>query len=79
MDKSDPVHQAIKAVLSELGMPGLPCRSTTVLIWEGRCVGQRLIFDAVEAVWLTVENVVHVYDEDGRLPKSVELGKRKAA
>jgi hypothetical protein len=69
-----PLHQAIAAGLSELGMPDLVCRSTTLLVRDGHCVGQRFLFDGVQAVWLIAENVVHLYDENGRVLKSVEVG-----
>ena len=69
-----PLHQAIAAGLSELGMPDLVCRSTTFLVRDGHCVGQRLLFDEVQAVWLMAENVVQFYDESGRMLKSVEVG-----
>ena len=59
----------------------LPCRSTTFLIRDGHCAGQRFLFDGVQAVWLIVENVVRFYDEKGRVLKSVEVGtaEREAA
>jgi hypothetical protein len=78
---SDPLHQTIAAGLSELGKPDLPCRSTTFLIRDGHCVGRRFVFDGVQAVWLIAENVVHFYDENGRVLKSVEVVavERKAA
>jgi hypothetical protein len=69
-----PLHQAIAAGLSELGMPDWVCRSTTFLIRDGHCAGQRFLFDGVQAVWLIAQNVVHFYDEDGRVLKSVEVG-----
>ena len=75
----DPLHQTIAAGLSELGTPDLACRSTTFLIRDGCCAGQRFLFDGVQAVWLIAENVVRFCDENGRTLKSVEVGKQKAA
>ncbi|HUT59113.1 MAG TPA: hypothetical protein VNA25_14790 [Phycisphaerae bacterium] len=69
-----PLHQTIAAGLSELGMPDLPCRSTTFLIRGGYCIGQRFLFDGVQAIWLIAENVVQFYDENGRMLTSVEVG-----
>ena len=46
-------------------------RSTTFLIRDGHCVGQRLPFDEVQTVWLIAENVVQFYDENGRMLTSV--------
>ena len=80
--KAAPLQEAIAAGLSEVGMPDLPCRSTTFLIRDGHCVGQRLIFDRVQAIWLIAEKVVRFYDENGQMLKSVEVGtveQRRAA
>jgi hypothetical protein len=54
-------------------MPELTCRRTTYLIRDGGCVGQRFLFDGIQAVWLIAENVVHFYDENGRMLKTVEV------
>ena len=77
----DSLHQTIAAGLADLGMPDLPCRSTTFLIHDGYCFGQRFVFDGVQAVWLIAENVVQFYDENGRVLKSVDVGavQREAA
>ncbi len=72
--KADRLPQTIAEAFSELGLPELPCRSTTLLIQDGYCVGRRFVFDGVQAVWLTGENVVHFYDENGRVSKSVGVG-----
>jgi hypothetical protein len=69
-----PLHQTIAAALSELGMPHSPCRSTTMLIHDGYCTGQRFLFDGIEAIWLIAENTIRFYDENGRMMKSVGLG-----
>ena len=72
-----PLHQAIAAGLSELGMPAATCRTTTFLIRDGHCVGQRFLFDQLDAVWLLAENVVRFYDETARMLKSVSVGAAK--
>ena len=36
-----PLDQTIAAVLSELGVPHSPCRSTLFLVQDGYCTGQR--------------------------------------
>jgi hypothetical protein len=77
-----PLHQTIAAALSELGLPEQPCRSTSFLIQNGYCTGQRFLFDGIEAIWLIAENTIQFYDENGRLLKSVSVGTvedRKAA
>ena len=68
------LHEAIAAGLSELGMSDLPCRTTTFLVRDGHCVGQRFLFDGVQAVWLIAENVVQFYDGNGRMLTSMEVG-----
>ena len=68
-----PLHQAIAAGLYELGMPGLTSRSTTFLVRDGHCVGQRFLFDELQAVWLIAENVIQFYDENGRMLRSVKV------
>ena len=69
-----PLHQTIAEALSELGLPELPCRSTSFLVRDGYCTGQRFLFDGIEAIWLITENVVRFYDENGRMLKSVGVG-----
>ena len=68
---SFPAYEAIASGLSELGATRTPNRPTTYLIRDGHCIGQRLRFDGVDAVWLLAENLVHFYDADGRLLKTV--------
>ena len=83
-DASEPaqLHQTFAEALSELGLPELQCRSTSFLIQDGYCTGQRFLFDGIEALWLTAEDVVHFYDENGGILKGVGVGtveRRKAA
>jgi hypothetical protein len=72
--EATPLDQTIAAALSELGLPEQPCRSTSFLIKDGYCTGQRFQFDGMEAIWLIAENVIRFYDENGRMMKSVGLG-----
>ena len=62
-------------------MPDPPCPSTTFLIRDGHCVGRRLLFDKVQAVWLIAENVIQFYDQKGGLLKEMGIGpaEREAA
>ena len=73
-EKSSSLHEAIAVGLFELGTPDLPCRRTTFLIRDGNCVGQRFLFEGVEAVWLMGENVVRFCDQNGRMIKSSGVG-----
>ena len=70
----DPLHQTIAESLSELGLPDLRCRSTSFLVQDGYCTGQRFLFNGIEAIWLIAENVVRFYDETGRTLKAVGVG-----
>jgi hypothetical protein len=70
-----PLDQTIAVALSELGLPEQPCRSTSFLIQDGYCSGQRFLFDEIEAIWLIADNVVHICDENGRVLKSVGVGR----
>ena len=69
-----PLHQTIAEAMSELGLPELPCRSTSFLVRDGYCTGQRFRFDGIEAIWLIAEYFVRFYDENGRMLKSVGVG-----
>ena len=69
-----PLHQAISAGLSDLGMPDPACHSTTFLIRGGHCFGRRFFFDGIQAIWLITENVVQFYNESGELLKTVDIG-----
>ena len=61
-------------VILKLPPPELPCRSTSFLVQDGYCTGQRFLFDGIEAVRLIAENVVRFCDENGRMLKSVSVG-----
>jgi len=69
-----PIDQTIAAALSELGLPHSPCRSTSFLVQDGYCTGQRFLFDGIEAIWLIAENTIRFYDENDRMLKSVGFG-----
>jgi len=71
--ESDGLHQTIATALAELGKPELPCLSTRFLIRDGYCAGRRFLFEGIQAIWLIAENVVRLYDHDGRMLKSVAV------
>ncbi|NQT12622.1 MAG: hypothetical protein HQ582_07735 [Planctomycetes bacterium] len=80
--ESDDLHQTIATALAEIGKPDLPCLSTRFLIREGYCAGQQFLFDGIQAIWLIAENIVRLYDRNGRMLKSVavaESNRKKAA
>jgi hypothetical protein len=55
-------------------MPDSPCLDATILVRDGHCVGQRFLFEGIQAVWLIAETVVQPYDEKGRILRSVGVG-----
>jgi hypothetical protein len=57
-----------------LGISDPAIYRTAFLIRDGYCVGQRLFFDGIQAIWLTAENVVRFYADDGDILKTVEIG-----
>ncbi len=85
MDNSvtpEQIQQALQAGLSELGTPDLISHGTTLLVRDRYYVGRRFVFDGVQAVFVFAEKVVHFYDDNGELLKSVAVGaaqKQKAA
>ena len=81
MDRSvsvELIQQVIRSKLSELGMGDLTSRRTALLIRKGYCVGWRLVFDGVQAVWLIADEVVRFYDESGLMLASVAVGTTEA-
>jgi hypothetical protein len=72
------IQQAIRSKLSELGFGDLTSRRTSLLIQRGYCVGWRLVFDGVQAVWFLAEEVVRFYDESGQMLASVAVGSNEA-
>ncbi len=73
-----PPYEAIATGLAEFGASDTRCRTTAYLIRGGHCVGQRLRFDGVDAVWLLAEHLVHFYDGHGRLLKTVVVASPRA-
>ena len=74
------VQDLVAATLAEMGVRVAPMR--TILIQKGYFVGHKYHFDGGYAVWLIEKNVIEVYDDDGKLLKTVSLemnGGEKAA
>ncbi len=68
------IRQTVNASLAELGLPDLPCLGIRFLVEDGFCVGQRFLFEGLEADWSIAEKRIDFFDSQGRLVKSVALG-----
>jgi len=69
-----PIRQAVLDCVSGLGIPDPVITRTAFMIRDGYCVGQRFLFDGIQAVWLMAENVIRFYGDDGELLKTIEIG-----
>jgi hypothetical protein len=66
------IHDAVAATLKEMGVSLAPMWTT--LIQKGYFVGHKYRFHDGYAVWLIEKNAIEVYDDDGKLLKTVSLG-----
>ena len=81
MDDSRPfssIRQAVIDTASELGVPEPAIFRMVVLTRDGYCVGQRFLFDGVQAVWLMTESIIRFFTDDGALLETVEVGKESS-
>ena len=65
------IHDALAGTLREMGVRVAPM--WTALIKKGYFVGQKYHFDGGYAIWLAGKNVIEVYDDAGKLLKTVSL------
>ena len=66
------IPNAVAAVLKELGLyPSASLR--TVLIRDGYFAGEKYRFDGGWATWAAGKNVIEVYDDNGKLLKTVAV------
>ena len=63
-------HDFVTATLAEMGICA-PMR--TILIQKGYFVGHKYRFDGGYAIRLAGKNAIEVYDDDGKLLKTVSL------
>jgi hypothetical protein len=71
MEKQASVHDIVAATLNEMGVHLAPM--WTALIKKGYFVGHKYRFDGGYAVWLIEKNVIEIYDDSGKLLKTVSL------
>jgi len=65
------MEEVVTATLAEMGIHVAPMR--TILIQKGYFVGHKYRFDGGYAVWLIEKNAIEVYDDEGKLSKTVTL------
>jgi hypothetical protein len=66
------LHDTVAATLTEMGICEAPATVVrTVLIQDGYLVGHKYRFDGGHAIWLVQTNVIDVYDDDGKLLRTV--------
>jgi len=64
-------QDVVAATLKEMGLSAVPSR--TILIQKGYFIGHKYRFDGGYAVWLIEKNAIEVYDDEGKLLKTVSL------
>ncbi len=65
------VHDVVVATLREMGLCAAPSR--TILIQKGHFIGHKYRFDGGYAIRMAGKNVVEVFDDDGKVFKTVRL------
>ena len=71
MDDQASIPASLAAALKEMGVCAAPMR--TFLIQKGYFVGHKYHFDGGYAIRSAGENTIEIYDEGGRLLKTVSL------
>ena len=64
-------HDIVTATLAEMGICAAPMR--TILIQNKYFVGHKYHFDGGYAIRRAGENAIEIYDDDGKLLKTVSL------
>ena len=73
------IRDAVIDAASELGHSEPAITKTVVLTHGGYFVGQRFLFDGLQAIWLMAESVIRFFADDGSLLKTVEVGSESSA
>ena len=71
MDVQPAIQDAVTATLAEMGICAAP--TCTILIEKGYFVGHKYRFDGGYAIRLAGKNAIEVYDDAGKLLKTVSL------
>jgi len=73
MAQSKPIHDIIVDILKERGTPAKEPLYRTVLVQDGYFVGHKYRFDGGHVIWMPETSLVEVYDQEGKLQKSVKV------
>ena len=78
---NESIHDLVAATLAELGLPGPTNFIQTMLMRDGYFVGHKLRYDGGHAIWRAGGDTIELYDEQGKLLKTVgiETGRGAAA
>jgi hypothetical protein len=69
------IHDTVAATLTEMGLCEAPAAFVrTVLIRDGYFVGEKYRFDGGYAAWIAATSMIEVYDDAGKLLKTVAPG-----
>ena len=71
MDEQPTIPDVVAATLAEMGLCVAPMR--TLLIQKGYFVGHKYRFDGGYAVSLIEKHAIEIYDDEGKLLKTVSL------
>jgi hypothetical protein len=74
------IHDAVVAVLHSMGLcddSGSLIR--TILLRDRHFVGHKYRFDGGYATWIAAKNTIEVFGDDGKLLKTVALGRSEEA
>jgi hypothetical protein len=72
------LHDLVLATLAEMGLAStLESLIRTILLRDRYFVGHKYRFDSGYAVWVAETNVIEVYNDEGKLLKSVLLGRSR--
>jgi hypothetical protein len=75
MDARTTLHDLVFATLAEMDLASTQeSLIRTILLRDGFFVGHKYRFDSGYAVWVAETNVIEVYDDEGKLLKTVPLG-----
>jgi hypothetical protein len=75
MEEGVGIQEVVAATLAEMGVCAAPIR--TILIQQGYFVGHKYRFDGGYVTWTAKTNVIEVYDDGGKLLKTVAVEKEK--
>ncbi len=70
----DHLTQIITSVFTELGIN--PPFVETVLLRDSRYIGRKFKAGGYQAIWWVERNEVEVFDQDGQIARTIDLGQK---